>query len=93
MKTWAAMVWAVGLLATAGCLESAAVECAWGMYCPPGYLCEERSQSCVLQAQLDACEGLANGQTCAYGPDDQGVCDQGVCLPVICGRGDRTRYL
>jgi hypothetical protein len=73
-----------------GCVDSTAVVCEDGLICPPDAMCDSRHHGCIVQSQLDSCNGIADGTTCTISVADDGACDSGVCLPAICGDAYRT---
>ncbi len=62
---------------TAGCLGPGLDECA-GRICPRGLVCAPLAETCVLPAQIDACQNRAEGAACLVF-DDVGQCRDGLC--------------
>jgi hypothetical protein len=77
----------LAVLCAAGCVQSNSITCDGGYLCPAGLACDEAHHACVRQAQLTACNGLADEATCAIDEPDDGICSDGVCLPSKCGDG------
>ncbi len=67
------------------CLESNVVVCEDGTLCPGEKVCSPGNE-CVDQAQVDACEGVADGADCDLG-FGQEQCRGGACVRAGCGDG------
>jgi cysteine-rich repeat protein len=52
--------------------------------CPAGTVCSPTNQ-CVLQTQLDACNGATTGARCSFPGVAVGVCNGPVCVVAGCG--------
>jgi len=75
----------------AGCVSSSAVVCEDGTICPSTSMCDSiHHHGCIVQSQLDACSGMADGSTCSVPEVDASICDMGVCITATCGDGYRT---
>ncbi|HUS66978.1 MAG TPA: hypothetical protein VMZ28_20715 [Kofleriaceae bacterium] len=76
-------------LAPAACLEAGAVVCADGLVCPSGTRCdvEHEPPRCLAPGQLDACDGVADGDDCDHPGGGTGYCDGGACVLAFCGDG------
>ncbi|HTL33928.1 MAG TPA: hypothetical protein VL326_12425, partial [Kofleriaceae bacterium] len=79
MRRWGWLV----MLAFAGCVRSASVQCGDSL-CPAGTVCSPTNQ-CVLQTQLDACDGATTGARCSFPGVAVGVCNGPVCVVAGCG--------
>jgi cysteine-rich repeat protein len=81
-------IW-VGALTAAGCLNSETERCPWGTICPPSRQCHAGTKSCLRAVQIEACQDTGEGRQCSYAGAPTGfhVCQQGACLPVLCGDG------
>ncbi len=76
--------WLVALLVgTTGCLQADLVQCAGGLACPAGSMCNE-PYGCERPEQLVACADLADGTGCSTSAI-VGGCFGGICLPRGCG--------
>src|SRR5687768_4705190 len=75
-------------VAWGGCLESSVVTCADGRLCPAHLACDDAHESCVPPQQLEVCKGRAPAASCSTARIAEGLCYQGVCLPVGCGNGE-----
>jgi cysteine-rich repeat protein len=71
-------------LALAACAESPLVPCG-DLSCPPSNVCTPGG--CALPADVDACNGLAEGDTCHSALGGTGVCQGGACKTGLCGNG------
>jgi cysteine-rich repeat protein len=67
------------------CAGPGTTECSSGRICPRGLVCAEEHDRCVLESQVNACDGRSNGAACGFAEVDQGECDDGVCFAVACG--------
>ncbi len=70
----------------AGCIEPSLVECADGLDCSVGQVCDEIHHGCVSPDQIAACASAMPGADCNAGVITGG-CFDGVCLPRGCGNG------
>ncbi|HVV83837.1 MAG TPA: kelch repeat-containing protein [Kofleriaceae bacterium] len=79
---------AAGLAAivAVACIEPDTSTCG-PLVCPAERVCDPDRVTCVLPAQVTACAAGADGTSCAYPGQDDGVCDHGVCHPSVCGDG------
>ena len=71
------------LVLAAGCLRSNLVDCGDGFLCPPALVCAP-DDTCVLETQVLACAGHADGGTCTV-LDARGACASGVCVTADAG--------
>src|SRR5512140_3752981 len=76
---------AIASLFVTSCFASQTETCG-DTLCPPGTRCAPDGASCVLQAQVDACQGQPDGAACTFG-NATGGCVGGVCMPSGCGDG------
>jgi cysteine-rich repeat protein len=72
-------------IALAGCLETAAINCADGTVCPLDRICIPGG--CALSEQLAACDGVPDGAECIF-TGVTGLCAGGVCIGPTCGNGE-----
>ena len=72
-------------VALSGCLSSPLVPCG-DLYCAPGSVCV--ANTCASPADVAACEGIADGQTCRAANGGGGTCENGVCHTGLCGNGN-----
>ena len=72
----------------AGCVQSASVVCGDGV-CPEGTTCDVALGRCLTPAELDACDGLAEGAVCTVA-GARGECRAGACEQAVCGDGRAT---
>ena len=84
MRLWLAVIALVG-----ACVQSREVPCADGRLCPAGNTCDDTNQRCLSPEQTAACDGRADGDTCTIAAI-AGVCQGGICEPLVCGDGIRT---
>src|SRR5262245_19488148 len=75
---------AVLAFALVGCIEPSLVVCDDGTACPIGYTCT--ANGCRSPAQIEACEGHAEGELCATSAG-QGTCRASACEVSSCGNG------
>lgn len=68
------------------CIQSTAVVCPSGVVCPPGWACDERG-SCRDPVLVAACEGKLDGEYCTIAQPDDGSCELGACVALVCGNG------
>src|SRR4051794_26484760 len=73
----------LAFLAVAGCVQSNAVQCD-GFLCPNGSTCDNDAHQCISPAQLDACSGKADGDTCNVN-GVVGACSAAQCVLSFCG--------
>jgi cysteine-rich repeat protein len=78
--------WLAVVVVLAGCLDAKLTVCASGKVCARGDVCDDVHDLCVSPAQLTACDGAADGTTCAAA-GTAGECVGGVCLAQVCGDG------
>jgi len=71
-------------LVAAGCLQSPLVPCG-DLYCAPGSVCVQ--DTCASPADVQACEGHADGDACRAANGGGGTCEGGVCHTGLCGNG------
>ncbi len=79
----------VGLIAVAllaGCVDFRTSVCD-DLLCPSGTVCSTAHETCVLEEQIAACDGRAEGAACGYAGVSDGACRTGVCFGVGCGNG------
>jgi cysteine-rich repeat protein len=69
-----------------GCFETQAQRCG-ELWCPGGTICMPDHLRCVSPAQLAACSGQQEGDTCRMTGAAESLCTAGVCTPVVCGDG------
>jgi cysteine-rich repeat protein len=69
----------------AACLEPGLIPCG-ELSCPVGTSCVA-GELCAFPDQIAACEGLADGESCAAA-SRVGRCDRGVCVATGCGNSD-----
>ena len=79
----------VALLLVCACVQSREVPCDDGRLCPAGNTCDDVNHRCLSPEQTAACAGHAEGEDCTL-TGITGVCQGGVCEPLICGDGVRT---
>lgn len=72
------------VLCASACLETSTVECPNGVICAAGYECI--NDGCALPDQIDACDGVPEGDPCTF-LGGNGVCTDGVCVGDDCGNG------
>jgi cysteine-rich repeat protein len=77
-----AMIVVLGV-AVAACIEPSLVPCG-DRACPSGTTCVTELQTCATPAQLDACAGKPDEDSCSVGTAI-GRCHGGVCLTEGCG--------
>ncbi|MEZ4366547.1 MAG: hypothetical protein R2939_09705 [Kofleriaceae bacterium] len=70
----------------AGCLAPEQIACDDGSVCAVGRVCAPGG-GCVVQAQLDRCDGVADDVPCAVDGLGAGACRDGVCRIIRCGDG------
>lgn len=69
-----------------GCPGSKAEKCSWGAVCPPGEVCHEPTEQCVLARQISACRDKNEYEPCEYpGSPLDTVCRNGICIIPRCG--------
>ncbi len=69
-----------------GCPGSKAEKCSWGAVCPPGEVCHEPTEQCVLARQVSACLDKNEYEPCEYpGSPLDTVCRNGICIIPRCG--------
>ncbi len=71
-------------LVVPGCLQDATQTCADGTLCPDGFVCLAAG-GCVSTVQQAACDGLVDGDRCAYAGVASGTCAGGACVAASCG--------
>jgi len=79
--SWVGIVFVVAF----GCTESHTIECANGLVCPSGYVCDDDHARCALPEQRTACEAKADLDPCSTAAITDGVCSPGTCLAAWCG--------
>ncbi len=80
-----ALAYVIAVLGS-GCVQDASLHtCGNGIVCPEGLVCDDAHDACVAQAQVDACDGLAQDERCSSADVADGVCREGVCLSIACG--------
>ncbi len=72
-------------LVLSGCLEPSSLVCADGTVCAADLVCAPVA-GCATHDQVRACDGVEEGDDCTVG-DVPGVCQGGVCQPLVCGDG------
>jgi hypothetical protein len=78
-RDWIARGLTLAILA-GGCVSSASVPCG-DLICPAGTSCEDVRMVCYAPAQVSACSGKNDGESCnAIGTS--GTCDRGICIPL-----------
>lgn len=77
--------WLVVVCVASGCYESNMLTCG-DTLCPHDKVCSPIT-TCVDPAQLDACEGTADGSACTTPAISTGVCVSAICLVAGCGNG------
>src|SRR5262245_53705725 len=77
----------VAPLLAAGCISPNSVTCSDGRVCPAGSRCDVANHTCITEAELAACAGLAEEATCSIA-GAPGKCRGGACKPFFCGDGD-----
>lgn len=81
----------LGLLALVGagssCGDAKTSRCSFDLYCPIGTVCNDTHEICVTPQQLEACTGIADGESCTLGEATNGTCSGGVCFVAECGNG------
>ncbi len=70
------------LIGAAGCLRSVSVNCG-DQLCPLGNVCVPGG-GCASRGDLQACDGLADGEACTTETGASGRC-KGACRPGLCG--------
>ncbi len=71
------------------CLDTAATDCGGGIVCPATKQCLPNG-GCAAPEQVAACDGLAGGAACMFGPTSSvqvGECVDGACIGSLCGNG------
>jgi cysteine-rich repeat protein len=66
------------------CLQSPLVPCG-DTVCPPGNVCTPGG--CATPADVDACNGLEDGDGCRAANGGAGTCQGGACKTGLCGNG------
>ena len=61
-----------------------AIPCG-ALICPAGETCSPDQTLCVTSAQIEACQGDADGISCGYPGTSDGVCRDQTCVPTGCG--------
>ena len=77
------------LVLVCACVQSHEVPCDDGRLCPAGNTCDDANHRCLSPEQSAACAGRAEGDDCTL-TGITGVCQGGICEPLICGDGIRT---
>lgn len=88
---WLRWVLCVLGVSAAACVDTNVIDCGDGSVCPSGRVCAQLASDppqrlCVDQTQIDACDGLVDGDTCTFGAAPS-ACFGGLCLPTMCGNG------
>ena len=89
MVVFRLLPWVLVCAFAAGCVDPRGVACSDGRICPVGSVCDVAHEGCAEAAQLTACQGREDGDTCSV-RGSAGACDLGVCLGVTCGDGRVT---
>lgn len=77
----------LGVVLGFGCVQSNAVPCGEGLFCPAGSQCDpDVPGRCLRPEQLAACTSVADGTGCSI-EDKQGTCRSGACELWACGDG------
>ncbi|MEZ4366530.1 MAG: DUF4215 domain-containing protein [Kofleriaceae bacterium] len=91
-RGWFGGLIALGILG-GSCVDDAAVRCADGTLCPPGYGCviavDGEPATCALDSFRDACVGADEDDSCVVPGAVAGRCHLGICRAVVCGDGLR----
>lgn len=75
----------VGLaLLLAACVESHVVDCGNGTVCPAGTTCDLARGLCLVEGQLEACDGKVENESCTFA-GTAGLCFDGLCEVPTCG--------
>jgi hypothetical protein len=74
------------LLATTACLDAGSKNCG-SIVCPLDKVCLPGG-GCASPEQVAACNGFLDGASCTFS-NGQGSCQNGACVPWICGNGVR----
>ncbi len=75
-------------LPAAGCPGSKSETCSWGGVCPPGRVCHDPAEECVLPDQITACYEQEDYERCSYpGSTPETRCRNGICVVPYCGDG------
>ncbi len=83
-----ALIPLVFLATSSACISSDAVECANGLLCPAGSLCDLQRNRCITPEQIQACLDLEALSPCEYpGSSPDARCLAGVCTTPRCGDG------
>lgn len=88
MSRWVAccLSWVGFVLALSfGCTESGTIQCANGLTCPSGYVCDEGHERCALPEERSACEAKADLDPCSTAAITDGLCEAGTCFGAGCG--------
>ncbi len=74
------------IVVLSGCPGSKTEKCSWGAVCPPGEVCHESTEQCVLPGQISSCKDKDDYDPCSYTGSPPGtVCRQGICILPGCG--------
>ncbi len=74
------------LAVISGCPGSKTEKCSWGAVCPPGQVCHDETERCVLPGQISACMEKIDYDSCDYpGSPPYTVCRNGICIFPVCG--------
>ncbi|MFH2007788.1 MAG: DUF4215 domain-containing protein [bacterium] len=68
----------------AGCYQSDAQVCGFGVICPAGMVCDDVREECVFAEAVEACRDRDQGDPCEFlgSPPGTHHCDEGVCRPI-----------
>src|SRR5262245_10164153 len=75
--------WLWAALLAASCVQTSTVTCDDGTVCPDTHECVAAG-GCWPKLQIDACDGIADGEACASN-GVPGRCADGVCMVAVCG--------
>ena len=74
------------LVPLSGCPGSKSEKCSWGEVCPPGQVCHEPNEQCVLPDQISSCRDEDEYESCNYpGSPPHAQCRNGICIVPVCG--------